>query len=823
VAELTDLKTLQAAWAIEETPNEFRYRLKDPGTYKGKLDTGSQFAYKLLKQDKPRVFGLVGKLSPDSGTSLQGFRFPRKDGWTKDDANRWAQAHASDSDFWKLSGKDSEVFDINMDLEVPDWSEAPYERTSDLPKGVKSNLPRSAQRTWLSTFNAVFRKYGNEQKAIFAAWRNVKQAGYKKGEQGWTRADISYRQVDPRTETIRPGNKELTPSDMPTIVGDVSLPGRTLPTDPTRPPDMQKPENPYQASPPTTTQPRPIPVPTAYGQEIKEKLYCDIDTPRILDATEAAKIPNFIPTPTKVYAEFRLLTFKNPNKNKDSFSSDDITSDIVKGLVGSPIYMAPDAEEHPLRDSRATERAPYQLGTVVNADKRTDGLYCVGALQREILEDRKIEPDSLTKQFAVSMEVMFDRAKARYVVGSRTLNYEEALADGSAAPKGTPDDRNKYDARYIRPTEFHAVAMLQRGRNADAKADVLRVAASADSATKEAESSMADTLDIEWADDDIEAYFAHLALNPDDELNVTEDTAEAKQLSAKARKAIPKGQFAHVDKEGKGRLPIHDAPHVRNALARLNQTGISAPAKKAALRKILAKAKKLGVKVDPKSDVAKQYSQLIDEPHMARQDAIVAALKTAFPDGAYEAIETYDDKAIVRHMPSGKTFQMPFKQANDDSIALDGASPVEVTRRYVPVQELQKSVADAEKAVAERIAKAVAEAEKVAVDKYIAAEKAFADRMKVLSDISPIPVGTDAEKAAKTELEAKVKVADEAAFASIKAERAVTALAEARKVAEKAVASLNEKAPLTLRGGAPEDKDEVAFDPYHVKVPAGAA
>jgi class 3 adenylate cyclase len=43
------------------------------------------------------------------------------------------------------------------------------------------------------------------------------------------------------------------------------------------------------------------------------------------------------------------------------------------------------------------------------------------------------------------------------------------------------------------------------------------------------------------------------------------------RLSAKARAALPDSAFAYIDSHGRRRLPIHDAAHVRNALARFSQ------------------------------------------------------------------------------------------------------------------------------------------------------------------------------------------------------------------------------------------------------------
>ena len=65
------------------------------------------------------------------------------------------------------------------------------------------------------------------------------------------------------------------------------------------------------------------------------------------------------------------------------------------------------------------------------------------------------------------------------------------------------------------------------------------------------------------------------------------------RVDRKARDRIPKSQFAYVDKEGEGHLPIHDDSHVRNAIARFDQTEFeSVAAKDRARRKILAAARK---------------------------------------------------------------------------------------------------------------------------------------------------------------------------------------------------------------------------------------
>ena len=77
------------------------------------------------------------------------------------------------------------------------------------------------------------------------------------------------------------------------------------------------------------------------------------------------------------------------------------------------------------------------------------------------------------------------------------------------------------------------------------------------------------------------------------------------ELSTNSRKHIKKGNFAYVDKSGEGHLPIHDESHVRNAMARWNQTDFeSAAAKESARKKIVAAARKHGIEVSADDKVA---------------------------------------------------------------------------------------------------------------------------------------------------------------------------------------------------------------------------
>ena len=77
------------------------------------------------------------------------------------------------------------------------------------------------------------------------------------------------------------------------------------------------------------------------------------------------------------------------------------------------------------------------------------------------------------------------------------------------------------------------------------------------------------------------------------------------ELDAQDRDDLSKDQFAYVDKDGGEHLPINDASHVRNAMARFNQTDFeSKTAKEAARKKILAAAKRYDIEVDEDANVA---------------------------------------------------------------------------------------------------------------------------------------------------------------------------------------------------------------------------
>ncbi|HSB84717.1 MAG TPA: adenylate/guanylate cyclase domain-containing protein [Ilumatobacteraceae bacterium] len=80
------------------------------------------------------------------------------------------------------------------------------------------------------------------------------------------------------------------------------------------------------------------------------------------------------------------------------------------------------------------------------------------------------------------------------------------------------------------------------------------------------------------------------------------------RLDAKERAALPDRAFAYIDSQGRRRLPIHDAAHVRNALVRFGQVGFEDErAREQARLRLLNAAKKF--KIVPVGFIAGQLVQ----------------------------------------------------------------------------------------------------------------------------------------------------------------------------------------------------------------------
>ena len=77
-------------------------------------------------------------------------------------------------------------------------------------------------------------------------------------------------------------------------------------------------------------------------------------------------------------------------------------------------------------------------------------------------------------------------------------------------------------------------------------------------------------------------------------------------LRASERAKLPDSAFAYIDASGRRRLPINDEAHVRNAIARFDQTDFeNASAKQAAAKRIIAAAKRHDIEIADDDDVVK--------------------------------------------------------------------------------------------------------------------------------------------------------------------------------------------------------------------------
>jgi hypothetical protein len=77
-------------------------------------------------------------------------------------------------------------------------------------------------------------------------------------------------------------------------------------------------------------------------------------------------------------------------------------------------------------------------------------------------------------------------------------------------------------------------------------------------------------------------------------------------LRERDRDRLRSSQFAYVDRKGEEHLPINDESHIRNAMARWNQTEFqSKTAKEKARQRIVGAARRHGIEVDKSSNVAK--------------------------------------------------------------------------------------------------------------------------------------------------------------------------------------------------------------------------
>jgi len=72
----------------EDMPNEIRFRIRNPDLFQD-----DSFKRIPIKRDKPKVFGIAGRLKDETSLTLQSLRFPKDDDWTLSKAKAWVKAH----------------------------------------------------------------------------------------------------------------------------------------------------------------------------------------------------------------------------------------------------------------------------------------------------------------------------------------------------------------------------------------------------------------------------------------------------------------------------------------------------------------------------------------------------------------------------------------------------------------------------------------------------------------------------------------------------------------------------------------------------------
>lgn len=70
----------------EDMPNEIRFRIKNPNLFQD-----DSFKRIPIKQKKPKIFGIAGKLKDEDTMTLQSLRFPKGDDWTLSKAKDWVK------------------------------------------------------------------------------------------------------------------------------------------------------------------------------------------------------------------------------------------------------------------------------------------------------------------------------------------------------------------------------------------------------------------------------------------------------------------------------------------------------------------------------------------------------------------------------------------------------------------------------------------------------------------------------------------------------------------------------------------------------------
>src|SRR5918997_5311861 len=142
-------------------------------------------------------------------------------------------------------------------------------------------------------------------------------------------------------------------------------------------------------------------------------------------------------------------------------------------------------------------------------------------------------------------------------------------------------------------------------------------------------------------------------------------------LSSKERAQLPDRAFAYIDSRGRRRLPIHDAAHVRNALARFGQVAFEDEAARDRARmRLLRAAKKHGIM--PIGFLSRQL-----EPQRKLPTGQVTFLLTDIECSTELLAELGDDYAVLLSQVR-RTVRTALRQTGGHEVSARGGNVVSV-------------------------------------------------------------------------------------------------------------------------------------------------
>ena len=146
------------------------------------------------------------------------------------------------------------------------------------------------------------------------------------------------------------------------------------------------------------------------------------------------------------------------------------------------------------------------------------------------------------------------------------------------------------------------------------------------------------------------------------------------RLGAKERAQLPDTAFAYIDSSGQRRLPIHDAAHVRNALARFGQVAFEDEAARDRARsRLLRAAKKHGIM--PIGFISAQL-----EPQRKLPKGHITFLLTDI-EGSTELLGRLDDQYAVLLADVRRRVRRAVRQAGGHEVSARGDDQFAVFER----------------------------------------------------------------------------------------------------------------------------------------------